>query len=136
MTACRSTLRATGSVAWASVAAMLRVEMVTIDCRDPGALAQWWARQVGGRVLEGFEGDDYIVVAVKDGPRLGFQHVPEPTPGKNRVHLDLTAPGRELEVERLLAEGALEVARHEVGGFVWVVLADPEGNQFCVSQAH
>lgn len=112
---------------------MMRIEMVTIDCRDPGALAQWWARQVGGRVLDGFEGDDYVVVATDHGVRLGFQRVAEPTPGKNRVHLDLAAPDRELEVERLLADGALEVARHEVGGFAWVVLADPEGNQFCVS---
>ena len=52
------------------------------------------------------------------------------------MHLDLSAPDREAEVERLLAEGALEVARHEDVGFSWVVLSDPEGNQFCVSQAH
>jgi predicted enzyme related to lactoylglutathione lyase len=115
---------------------MLRIEMVTIDCRDPRTLAEWWARQLGGRVLEGFEGDDYVLVATEHGPRLGFQRVAEPTPGKNRVHLDVTTPDRDHEVERLLAEGALEVARHEVGGFTWVVLSDPEGNQFCVSQAH
>lgn len=119
-----------------SVVRMLRVEMVTTDCRDPRALAEWWARQLGGRVLEGFEGGDFLIVEVDGGPRLGFQRVPEPTLGKNRMHLDLAAPDRELEVERLLAEGALEVARHEESGFVWVVLADPEGNHFCVSQAH
>ncbi len=115
---------------------MLRIEMVTIDCRDPRALAEWWARQVDGRVLEGFEGDEYLMVATDGGPRLGFQRVAEPTPGKNRVHLDLAAPDRELEVDRLLTDGALEVARHEEGGFAWVVLSDPEGNHFCVSQAH
>ena len=115
---------------------MMRIEMVTIDCRDPRALGEWWARQLGGRATEGFEGDAFVVVAVDGGPSLGFQRVAEPTPGKNRVHLDLTAPDRDLEVERLLAEGALEVARHEAAGFSWVVLADPEGNQFCVSQAH
>ena len=110
--------------------------MVTVDCRDPRALAHWWARQLGGRVLDGFEGDDFLVVAVEEGPRLGFQRVSEPTPGKNRMHLDLTTPDREHEVQRLLAEGALEVARHEDSGFAWVVLADPEGNQFCLAQAH
>lgn len=115
---------------------MMRIEMVTIDCRDPRALGEWWARQLGGRVVEGFEGDEYLIVAAEHGPRLGFQRVGEPTPGKNRLHLDLTAPDRELEVERLLAEGALEVARHEFPDFAWVVLSDPEGNQFCVSQAH
>lgn len=114
----------------------LKVEMVTIDCRDPRTLSEWWARQVGGRVLEGFQSDEFVVVALDDGPSLGFQRVGEPTPGKNRVHLDLATRDREVEVERLLADGALEVARHEEAGFAWVVLSDPEGNQFCVSQAH
>jgi len=94
---------------------MLRIEMVTIDCRDPRALAEWWARQLGGRVLEGFEGDDYLLVAAEHGPRLGFQRVAEPTPGKNRVHLDVTAPDRELEVERLLA------------GVIYKSIKDPNG---------
>jgi predicted enzyme related to lactoylglutathione lyase len=115
---------------------MLSIEMVTVDCRDPRALAQWWARQLGGNVLEGFEGDDFVMVAVEGGARLGFQRVAEPTPGKNRMHLDLAASDRDAEVARLVADGAREVERHEVSGFVWVVLADPEGNLFCVSQAH
>ena len=114
----------------------IKIEMVTIDCRDPRALGDWWARQLGGRVLEGFEGEEYLMVETDGGPRLGFQRVAEPTPGKNRLHLDLVAPNRDLEVERLLAEGALVVARHEESGFAWVVLSDPDGNQFCVSQAH
>lgn len=117
---------------------MIHIEMVTFDARDPGALADWWARQTGGEVREGGADSDYVIVALGDGgPHLGFQRVAEPTPGKNRVHLDLTAADRDLEVERLLAEGALQVARHETAsGFTWVVLSDPEGNQFCVSQRH
>lgn len=114
----------------------MRIEMVTFDARDPHALAQWWARQTGGEVVDGFEDDFVTVVPDGGGPRLGFQRVAEPTPGKNRVHLDLATPDRELEVERLLVDGALEVARHETAGFAWVVLADPEGNHFCVSQQH
>jgi predicted enzyme related to lactoylglutathione lyase len=114
---------------------MIQIEMVTFDARSPRSLAEWWARQTGGEVQGGFEGDEFVMVAPGGGgPRLGFQRVAEPTPGKNRVHLDLTAADREVEVERLLAEGALEVARHETSGFSWLVLADPEGNQFCVSQ--
>lgn len=116
---------------------MIQIKVVTFDCRDPQALAAWWARQTGGVVREGSEGDDYVVVAPSgDGPHLGFQRVPDPTPGKNRVHLDLATADRDLEVERLLTEGALEVARHEASGSEWVVLADPEGNQFCVFQPH
>ena len=110
--------------------------MVTFDARDPRALATWWARQTGAQVVSDHDGEYVIVGPADGGPALGFQQVPEPTPGKNRVHLDLEAPDRDLEVERLLGEGALHVARHETPGFTWVVLADPEGNHFCVSQRH
>jgi hypothetical protein len=113
----------------------IKVEMVTFDSRDAYALADWWARQTGGRV-QGEPGADFVTVApaVDGGVTLGFQRVAEPTPGKNRVHLEMAAESRDLEVERLLAEGALEVARHEEGGFSWVTLADPDGNVFDVSQ--
>lgn len=107
--------------------------MVTFDARDARALAQWWARQVGGTIPDG-QDDAFVEVRTPDGLHLAFQKVPEPTPGKNRVHLDLSAPDRDHEVERLLGEGALEVARHETAHVAWVVLADPEGNQFCVFQ--
>lgn len=112
----------------------LTVAMVTVDCRDPRALAQWWARQLGGEVRPGFE-EDFVVVTTPDRRiRLGFQQVDQPTPGKNRLHLDLATADRDHEVDRLMAEGALEVARLDVSGGSWVVLADPEGNQFCVGQ--
>ena len=111
--------------------------MVTFDARDARALATWWARQIGGEVVADHDGWFVMVSPGPDGgPTLGFQKVAEPTPGKNRVHLDLEAPDRELAVARLLGEGALEVARHETPTVRWVVLADPEGNQFCVSQRH
>jgi predicted enzyme related to lactoylglutathione lyase len=113
----------------------ISVAMVTFDCRDARALAHWWARQVGGDVTGDADGW-FLTVSAGENLTLGFQQVADPTPGKNRVHLDLHATDRELEVERLLGEGALEVARHELPAVSWVVLADPEGNQFCVSQAH
>jgi len=109
----------------------IKVEMVTFDCRDAHALADWWARQTGGEVEAGFE-EGFRVVALPGGFLLGFQQVSEPTPGKNKIHLDVQAESRDLEVDRLLAEGALEVARHEQAGFAWVTLADPEGNLFDV----
>jgi predicted enzyme related to lactoylglutathione lyase len=115
----------------------LRVGMVTFDCRDARSLAGWWAHQTGGEIVADHDGEFLMVAPAEQGyPVLGFQKVSDPTPGKNRVHLDLEAPDRELAVERLLGEGALEVARHETPSFAWVVLADPEGNQFCVSQRH
>lgn len=110
----------------------LSVEMVTIDCADPDALARWWAEALGGEVTPLAPGE-FVTLIRPDGPRLGFQKVPDPTPGKNRVHLDLAAADAEAEVARVVGLGARETERHSFGeGFSWVVLADPEGNAFCI----
>ncbi len=114
----------------------LRVAMVTFDATDARALAAWWADRTRGRVVADHGGEFLMVAPGSGGPVLGFQRVDDPTPGKNRVHLDLTTSDREAEVRRLQAAGARFVARHETPGFTWVVLADPEGNQFCVSGEH
>lgn len=115
----------------------ISVGMVTFDTLDAVALAAWWARQTSGTIHDDSDGW-YVMVAPPEGrgPVLAFQKVPDPTPGKNRLHVDVTAPDREAEVERLLADGATLVDRQEHEGFAWVVLADPDGNRFCVSQAH
>ncbi|KAA1248620.1 VOC family protein [Mycobacterium simiae] len=110
----------------------LSVEMVTFDCRDPAKLAGWWAEHFDGTAHDLMPGE-FVVVARSEGPRLGFQKVPDPTPGKNRVHLDFSAKDVDAEVTRLTAAGATEVERHQFGENIrWVVLADPEGNLFCV----
>jgi len=110
----------------------LSVEMVTIDCSDPAKLGGWWAEQFGGTTFDLLAGE-FTVVTLPEGLRLGFQKVPDPTPGKNRVHLDFGAADVEGEVSRLTAAGAVEMSRHSFGeNFRWVVLADPEGNVFCV----
>jgi predicted enzyme related to lactoylglutathione lyase len=110
----------------------LNVEMVTFDCSDPAKLAGWWAEQFGGTTQEVLA-DEFTAVILSEGPQLGFQKVPDPTPGKNRVHLDFGAADVDAEVSRLTAGGATEVGRHKFGDkFRWVVLADPEGNVFCV----
>ena len=111
----------------------LNVEMVTFDCADPGKLAGWWAEQFGGETRELIAGE-FVAVFRPEGPRLGFQKVPDPTPGKNRVHLDFSAADVDAEVSRLMAAGASEVGRHRFSeNFRWVVLADPDGNAFCIA---
>lgn len=111
----------------------LSLGMITVDCTDPRRLAQWWAEAVGGAVVD-LPGGDFVMVAREDWPALGFQRVDRPTPGKNRLHLDLLASDLDAEVDRLVALGAVENGRHSVpGGFRWVVLADPDGNAFCVA---
>ena len=112
--------------------ATLSVAMITVDSTDPLPLAAWWAAQVGGRIVAENEGW-FVVVAAPSGPALGFQKVDQPTAGKNRMHLDLSSADRAATVVALLAAGATLVAEHELEGFAWTTLADPDGNQFCVS---
>jgi predicted enzyme related to lactoylglutathione lyase len=111
----------------------LKVEMVTFDSSDPATLAGWWAEQFDGQVQELLPGE-FFAVTRSEGPRLGFQKVAEPTPGKNRVHLDFGADDVDAEVSRLVAAGATEVGRHSIGdNFRWVVLTDPGGNAFDIA---
>ena len=66
-------------------------------------------------------------------PGLAFQKVDDPTPGKNRVHIDFHTADMEAEVKRLVDLGATETGRGKRGDFHWVVLADPDGNAFCIA---
>ncbi len=111
----------------------IQVGMVTFDTTDPRSLAAWWAEQTGGTVVDEM-GGFFIMVALPTGLNLGFQAVADPTPGKNRLHLDCGAADPKAEVDRLVAAGATLVAVHDENpGFAWTVLADPAGNQFCVA---
>jgi catechol 2,3-dioxygenase-like lactoylglutathione lyase family enzyme len=105
---------------------------VTVDCLDPPALARFWSRLLGWPVVD--EDPEVVSVRSPGGLDLDFAPVQEPKRGQNRIHLDLASdtPAEQLE----LVERAVELgARHaDVGqdGVPWVVLADPEGNEFCV----
>jgi predicted enzyme related to lactoylglutathione lyase len=111
---------------------------VTFDCQNPHVVAAFWCAVTGSSLEEvKTPGNDYWVVSAPDGrwPRLVFVSVPENKVVKNRVHLDLLPVERDQEVEltRLLGLGATIVDDRRTltpGG--WVVLADPEGNEFCL----
>jgi predicted enzyme related to lactoylglutathione lyase len=107
----------------------VRVEMVVIDCAEPLALSEFWAKATG----YSFEhGDEEWVTLRGSGVRLGFQRVPEPKAGKNRVHVDLHTDDEEREAQRIEALGARRIYVSEHPDDVFVTLADPEGNEFCV----
>ena len=110
----------------------LKTENITIDTTDPEKLAEWWARALDGQV-HAVAPPFFVVVALPEGPGLAFQQVADPTPGKNRIHIDFSAPDMEAEVKRLVDLGAKETGRGNFGEFEWVVLADPDGNAFCVA---
>ena len=112
----------------------LALGMITTDTADAESLAGWWAEQTGAQVTE-TNGGEYVIVQGGALPvLLAFQRVDDPTPGKNRLHLDLMAPDLEAEVERLLTAGATLVERRGDDNFRWTTLTDPAGNEFCVAQ--
>lgn len=111
----------------------LNLSMITIDTTDAEGLATWWSEQTGAHVAETNDGWFVILAGGGLGLLLAFQKVEEVTPGKNRVHLDLTAEDLEAETERLLAAGASLVERRGTEDFRWNTLADPQGNVFCVA---
>jgi predicted enzyme related to lactoylglutathione lyase len=110
----------------------LAIEWVLIDCVDLDAMTDFWCRALdlehvgtgpsGGHILEATDGS---------GRRLGLMPSASPKTGKNRVHFDLRPDDQEAEVRRLESLGACRI---DVGqaNVTWVVMADPEGNEFCV----
>ncbi|GIF01461.1 glyoxalase [Paractinoplanes rishiriensis] len=111
------------------------MKYVDFDCTDPYRQARFWAAVLGEpQHPDDRPGDDECeVVVAGGGPSLLFQRVPEGKAAKNRLHLDLqpTDRDRDEELDRLLVLGATVVDdRRDAGG--WVVLADPEGNEFCL----
>ena len=141
---------------------MAHTVQVTVDSSTPHELADWWAETLGwerepsdeefirrmveaGHASEADTALHHGVLVWRAGaairppggaePRVLFQLVPEAKTVKNRVHLDVRTPTGQAEAElaRLLARGATELHRGRQGPASWVTLADPEGNEFCLS---
>ncbi len=109
----------------------LEWEQTIVDARDPATLGAWWAAALGWVVVND-AADEFEIRASPDRlPGLLFVPVAEPKTVKNRLHLDFRPGDRDAEVERLVDLGA---TRADVGQGeqTWVVLADPEGNEFCI----
>lgn len=116
----------------------LRIQCVTIDAHDPRALAAFWAETLSWRVTHDSAEEVVIEPAEGDGdpriPDLLFIHVADDKAAKNRLHFDLRPEDQAAEVARLEGMGArrVDIGQGEVS---WVVMADPEGNEFCVLRA-
>lgn len=132
---------------------------VTVDSLDPHVLASWWAETLDwnvepsdpefiremvrtGRAQESdtrvFDGalvwKAGAALVYPDRPRILFQLVPEPKTVKNRMHFDVrVGDGRRAVADALIARGATFLHDGRQGPFEWITLADPEGNEFCVS---
>jgi predicted enzyme related to lactoylglutathione lyase len=112
----------------------VRLHHIVIDAHDLPGLARFWARALGWQVLS--ERDREIVIGPDERALVGMCFMPASDTKivKNRVHVDLTsgAEDRTDEIARLLALGARRVDIGQTGTESWTVLADPEGNEFCV----
>ena len=117
----------------------LRVESVAVDCHDPSALATFWAEVLGWRRTD----DEPDEVGIEPqpgspqhgGPGLLFLRVPDDKTVKNRLHIDLRPDDQAAELARVEALGAQRVDIGQGDDVTWVVLADPEGNEFCILRA-
>jgi predicted enzyme related to lactoylglutathione lyase len=119
----------------------IRIQCLCIDTTDPARLAAFWAETLGWRKTHAE--DDEVVLEPPSGsredgvvPDLLFLRVPERKAGKNRLHIDLRPEDQAAEVARLEALGA---SRADVGQgpeSTWVVMADPDGNEFDVLRAY
>jgi predicted enzyme related to lactoylglutathione lyase len=112
----------------------LRLHHIVVDAHDLPALARFCAEALGWLILS--EREQEVVIGPDETAPVGmcFMPVSDVKTVKNRVHLDLTtgSDDRDAEIERLLALGARRVDIGQTGTESWTVLADPEGNEFCV----
>jgi catechol 2,3-dioxygenase-like lactoylglutathione lyase family enzyme len=113
------------------------VQCVVVDARDPRAQARFWAQALGWRITH--DTDDETVLEPPEGspandvaPDILFVKVPEGKTVKNRLHLDLRPDDQATHVARLVELGATRADVGQTGEERWIVLADPEGNEFCV----
>lgn len=107
---------------------------LVLDCADPERLAEFWAEALGYANV----GSAGVYVALYpregNGPKLLLQRVTEPKTTKNRMHLDIEVPDIGVEVDRLRDLGAQRVSDDTWSehGSTWILMADPEGNEFCI----
>jgi hypothetical protein len=115
-----------------------RISELVLECRDPAALARFWCEVLDYVVLDR-EDDGSLEIGPREGfggpqPTIILSLQPEPEPSKPRLHIDVNATDRDqdAELERLLGLGARPADVGQTGEESWHVLADPEGNEFCL----
>jgi predicted enzyme related to lactoylglutathione lyase len=113
----------------------LKFDEICVDATDIHELATWWADVLGWQPQPTDDGDVMLIVPPGAGPNWLFVAVPDDRVVKNRIHFDFRPDDQQAEVERVIALGARHVDIGQTGDESWVVLADPEGNEFCILAA-
>ena len=109
----------------------LHWDSIVIDCTDPPRVASFWSEALGLELHGPDADDDLWLEPGGTSPAILFGRVPEVKTVKDRIHLDLRPDDQAAEVERLISLGARRIDIGQ-GDVTWVVMADPEGNEFCV----
>lgn len=118
---------------------MLKIQCITIDSDDPVTLAEFWKEVLGWEIT--FTSENEVCIELLDGsaiqgqiPDILFIKTPDRRIVKNRLHLDLRPDNQEAEVEKIERLGGkrIEIGQSESSETTWIVMADPEGNEFCV----
>ena len=114
-----------------------KIGWIQTDCQDPERLAAFWGAVLGVEIEDRF-GDppQYVNLgpATPDGPRVCFQRVPEAKMTKNRVHLDVAVQDVDAAASRITELGGKRLPHQDYheDGYSWRIMADPEGNEFCL----
>ena len=111
-----------------------RLHWIVIDTVDPARIAPFWCALLGVRE-RGWFGEDYLMLTADEGaPPVAFQRVPEAKAVKNRLHVDLAVDDLDGAFAKIVALGGSAVSDilEMPGGYRWRVMADPEGNEFCI----
>ena len=112
-----------------------QINTVMFDCLDSARLTEFWTQLLGVEVRYSHEQFVWLTSQREGGVTLAFQKVPDPTPGKNKLHLDGHHEDLLKLTDRVVDLGGSFVAQHSTPGFIWNIYADPEGNQFCCGHA-
>lgn len=111
------------------------VTTIMHDTSDLDGSVAFWTELLGLEVVHREGAYAYLSKLNGEGPHLAFQQVPEPRPGKNRLHMDIGVSDRDAFEAKVASLGGEVLAEHQEGSFPpWTVMADPEGNEFCVYQ--
>jgi hypothetical protein len=110
----------------------LKFDEICIDAHDATALGIWWSNVLGWSRHVDDDGDVVLTAPPGAGPNWIFIAVPDEKVVKNRIHLDFRPDDQQAEVDRVIGMGARRVDIGQRGDENWVVLADPEGNEFCI----
>ncbi|MGH8923971.1 MAG: VOC family protein [Acidimicrobiia bacterium] len=114
--------------------AVVEVASVVINTTDEEKLAAFWSRLLGVEIGHRVEGFIWLRRQREGGYSIAFQRVADPTPGRRRLHLDTSVKDIDVASKQIVDLGGSHLEDHKVGGFHWRVMADPDGNEFCIAR--